>query len=156
MPWFTRVRVKRPSDGQATEWRLRSLLGVGGFARVYEAEDQDGCRAACKAIQVDTPDREARARREIDALEAGQSHRHVVGFRGAAHVGSWMFIFQDLQTGDILDEVLSRRGYARERGGEERAQRVVAQLLRALAHLHRRNIVHGCAARHAAPSVRPR
>ena len=43
MSWFTRVRVKRPSDGQATEWRLRSLLGVGGFARVYEAEDQDGC-----------------------------------------------------------------------------------------------------------------
>ena len=79
-----------------------------------------------------------------------------LGWRGAAHVGSWMFIFQDLQTGDILDEVLSRRGYARERGGEERAQRVVAQLLRALAHLHRRNIVHGCAARHAAPSVRPR
>ena len=119
------VRIKGPSDGRATEWRLRSLLGVGGFARVYEAEDQDGCRAACKAIQVDTPDREARARREIDALEAGQSHRHVVGFLGAAHVGSWMFIFQDLQTGDILDEVLSRRGpeMTRDTSCHDRARR---------------------------------
>ena len=136
------IYLDGPSGGHA-RWRFCRLLGVGGFAKVYEVEDEMGRLAACKAILADTPERKARARCEIGALKAAQSHRNVVGLIGATQVGDTFYVVQELQTGDILDEVLRKRGLASEQGGEARSQRIVSQLLHALVHLHRRNIVHG-------------
>ena len=140
------IHLENPSGSHAARWRLCRLLGVGGFAKVYEVEDDMGRLAACKAILADTPERKARARYEIEALEAAQSHRNIVGFIGASHAGDTIYVVQELRSGDILDEVLRKRGLAGEEGGEARAQRIVTQILHALVHLHRRNIVHGCVA----------
>jgi serine/threonine protein kinase len=137
------ITLDEPSGGHSARWRVCRLLGVGGFAKVYEVEDEMGRHAACKAILADTPERKARARCEIEALGAAQSHRNVVGLIGATQVGDTFFVVQEVRAGDILDEVLRKRGLASEEGGEARAQRIVSQLLHALVHLHRRNIVHG-------------
>ena len=137
------IILDEPASGHSARWRLCRLLGVGGFAKVYEVEDEMGRKAACKAILADTPERKARARCEIEALGAAQSHRNVVSLIGATQVGDTFYVVQEMRAGDILDEVLRKRGLASEEGGEARAQRIVSQLLHALVHLHRRNIVHG-------------
>ena len=143
VPSTSDIVLDEPASGYSARWRLCRLLGVGGFAKVYEAEDEMGRPAACKAILADTPERNARARCEIEALRAAQSHRNIVGLIGATQVGETWYVVQEMRAGDILDEVLTKRGLASEEGGEARAQRIVSQLLHALVHLHRRNIVHG-------------
>ena len=143
VPSTSDIVLDEPASGYSARWRLCRLLGVGGFAKVYEAEDEMGRPAACKAILADTPERNARARCEIEALRAAQSHRNIVGLIGATQVGETWYVVQEMRAGDILDEVLTKRGLANEEGGEARAQRIVSQLLHALVHLHRRNIVHG-------------
>lgn len=137
------IHLDEPAGGHSARWRLCRSIGVGGFAKVYEVEDEMGRHAACKAILADTPERKARARCEIEALGAAQSHRNVVSLIGATQVGDTFYVVQEMRAGDILDEVLRKRGLASEEGGEARAQRIVSQLLHALVHLHRRNIVHG-------------
>lgn len=125
--------------GQQTAWYLTRELGKGGFATVFEAEGPGGRRAACKVIQADCLARKARARQEIEALQAAQPHRHVVTFLGSRQCGQFIFILQELRCGDILDEVLRQGGLA-----EAHAKQVVQQLLQALVHLHRdRSIIHG-------------
>lgn len=124
-------------------WHITSTrLGVGGFAQVFEAHRQGGGEgvAACKVIDTRGLSERTVAQldREISTLSSAQLHPHVVRFHGATRVGPWLFVLMEKMEGDILTDVLNQQGL-----DEARARRVVRQLLRALAHLHRRRIVHG-------------
>ena len=42
VPSTSDIVLDEPASGYSARWRLCRLLGVGGFAKVYEAEDEMG------------------------------------------------------------------------------------------------------------------
>ncbi len=129
----TRPRLSR--------YELFELLGEGGTARVFRATDRKtGAELALKVLKPEIardPEAVQRFVRESRLLSEIESPFVVHGHR-VAREGDVIFCAMDLVPGRCVQDLLAERG----RLDEVTALRIVAQVARALAVLHRRGLVH--------------
>ena len=128
----------RPPFGR---YRLLSLLGVGGYARVYRAEELDGERRLV-AVKIARDGDEGRSRKVIRALSNEAeimrrlSHPNLVEVFEFGQVDGHYFIAMELVGGLPLKEVLKR---CRRRGiqfGPAAAAEVIRQIAAGLHEAH--------------------
>ena len=118
-------------------YRLRGLLGRGGMAEVFRATDTATDRpVAVKVLHSVEPGSVGRFRAELDVL-AHLDHPGLVKLLGSGTHDGDPYLVLDLADGPTLAAEL-----AAGRIGVERALAVGGQVAGALAHAHRRGIVH--------------
>ncbi len=122
-------------------YRAIRLLGVGGMAEVWCAEDEVlGRRVALKLLGgrfAEDPEFRERFRREAQAA-AGLTHPNIVGIFDRSEWDGTPYIAMELVEGRTLKELVIERGPL-EPGV---AVNLTEQILRALGYAHRRGIVH--------------
>ncbi len=125
---------------QIAKYRVTRLLGVGAFAWVYEAIDQDlEIPVALKILRPEfagLADAESRFRREA-ALAARLRHRNIVTVRDVGAADGVVFVAMDL-----LPLTLGRRLALTYRLPESECVRVGIDVASALAIAHEGGIIH--------------
>jgi len=121
-------------------WRLRGLLGVGGMAAVYSAEDPAGNRAAIKLLH-----REMLLRRDIrerflrEASAATTvNHEGAVAIIDQGTTGDSIYLAMELLEGESLAERVRRDGPL----PVAEVLDILDQVLDVLASAHTRGVVH--------------
>lgn len=118
----------------------RDLIGEGGQARVYRAEDRNtGRTVALKVLKTDHADQEFRDRFEREARVLAQLHHpHILTLLEYNNEGmSYYLVTNYLAKGSLAQEIQKPRRFT--------LQEVYAfaiPLLQALDYAHRRNLVH--------------
>ena len=123
-------------------FRVGGLLGVGGFARVYAVTEQgSGTRLADKVIDrkvfKEKKNAKAKVEREI-VLHRQLDHPNVVKFVRHFEDRQFVHLLLELCPGRTLLHLVKERG----RVGEEEVARYTGQILRGLAYLHSRHVLH--------------
>ncbi|MCR4403275.1 MAG: Stk1 family PASTA domain-containing Ser/Thr kinase [Firmicutes bacterium] len=122
-------------------YTILSRVGEGGMAEVYRARDSVLNRIV--AIKVLRPqfasDEEfiERFRREAQAA-ASLSHPNIVSIYDVGHDGDRYYIVMEYVSGKSLKDLIREQGPLRP----ERAAWIASQILAALDHAHKNNIVH--------------
>jgi serine/threonine protein kinase len=116
---------------------IEGRLGEGGMGRVFAAFDEvRQARVALKTLM--RPSRGSLAQFEHEfRIASAVAHPNLIRLHEFFGDGPEWFFTMDLVEGDTLPE-LQRRGFA-----EAELDRVFAELARAIAALHRANILHG-------------
>ena len=127
------------------------VLGVGGYAKVYVANNEKtGKQVACKIVKQARPghdeDNELRPRKkhnkEIVAREFSLlkklSHPNIIALEAVICTPHNVYIFQDLITGGDLMSHLDRMGPLKE----PQAAVIVRQLLEAVKYIHAEGVAH--------------
>lgn len=124
-------------DGVVVErFKINSVLGVGGSATVFEAEDlAEGRTVALKAIPAEGTLRR-RARREMRVARA-LDHRAIVRLLDTAEDEAYIYVVFELVRGRDLSSALKERLL-----DETGILRAVAAVCDALEHAHARGVVH--------------
>jgi serine/threonine protein kinase len=124
----------------AGQYRLNSLLGLGGMSAVYRSEDLEGKPFAVKILYPELLDGEAAQRFGRESkLVLGLSHPHVVPTLAAGRDEALgHYLVMPLLSGRDLDGVLEEHGAL----APESAVRVALQAARGLAAAHRIGVVH--------------
>lgn len=122
-------------------YKLNSLLGEGGMAMVYEAEDLLlGRRVAVKVLReqyASDPGFLARFQREARAA-ASLSHPNIVAVYDVGTEGSTQYIVMELVVGRTLKEIIQDESPL----GAARIIHLGRQICEALGYAHRNQIVH--------------
>src|SRR6476620_1218150 len=122
-------------------YRALRLLGVGGMAEVWCAEDEVlGRRVALKLLGsrfAEDDEFRERFRREAQAA-AGLAHPNIVGIFDRSEWDGTPYIAMELVDGRTLKDLVRERGPL----PPATAVGVMEQILNALAYAHRRGIVH--------------
>lgn len=130
-------------------YRLKKILGRGGFGRTYLAEDTGRFNELC-ALKEIIPDRSSpdilAKSRELFQREGATlyhlQHPQIPQFRATfEEEGSW-FLVQDYIEGKTLRELLRLRLAMGERFGEGEVRQLLEQILPVLDYLHAQGIVH--------------
>jgi serine/threonine-protein kinase len=121
-------------------YELGALLGSGGMAEVYEAQDRRlQRRVAVKILPVGVADPQARARFEREArVAAGFHHPNAVAVFDVGDDGTSPYIVMELVEGRSVAQVLAEQG----RFERDRAVAIIDQVLAALAAAHAEGFVH--------------
>ncbi|MBK8598019.1 MAG: serine/threonine protein kinase [Holophagales bacterium] len=138
-PRASAVRLFAPGTEIGRRYEIRSVLGTGGSASVYAAWDRDLKRlVALKALRADRMSDSAlkRFRREVAVARDADSPR-LVRVYDVGEAGETVFLTMELVEGHSLR---GRLGAGPLETAE--ALRIAAEVLRALADLHRLGIVH--------------
>lgn len=133
------VRLFAPGTQIGRRYEVRSVLGTGGSAVVYEAFDRElKRRVALKVLRTDRASEAAlkRFRREVSIARDAASPRLVRVF-DIGQSGDTVFLTMELVEGESLRELLARGPL-----DPARAAGIAAEVLRALADLHALGIVH--------------
>ncbi|NUO47577.1 MAG: protein kinase [Polyangiaceae bacterium] len=143
IPGTVPARVYDPRIGHLLrgKWRLDSLLGVGGTARVYAATHRNGLRGALKLLNTDLKHNlEARERFFYEGLVASRiDHPGVVRvLDDDVTEDNTPFFVMELLEGQTLDAVLEREG----RLSPERVYQIGMALLDVLGAAHKAGVVH--------------
>lgn len=130
-------------------YELISILGRGSTGTVYKAVDRHRAHldatARCVAVKVlklnyqDRPDELAQLEREFHQAQS-LSHPNVVSVFDLDRDGGVYFIVMELLEGELLADVLKRLDG--QPMGREFALGIISSVGAALAHAHRREIVH--------------
>jgi eukaryotic-like serine/threonine-protein kinase len=119
-------------------YRLERLLGHGGMASVWLADDEVLDRPVAIKVLSDAiasdPEFVARFRREA-RVAAGLSHPNLIGIYDYAEGEERPYLVMEYVPGENLAERLAG-------GGEVDAERLALALLGALAHIHHGGILH--------------
>src|SRR6476646_3793848 len=122
-------------------YRAIRLLGAGGMAEVWCAEDEVlGRRVALKLLGgrfATDPEFRERFRREAQAA-AGLAHPNIVGIFDRGEWDGTPYIAMELVDGRTLKDLVRERGPL----PPDVAINLTIQVLRALGYAHRRGIVH--------------
>jgi formylglycine-generating enzyme required for sulfatase activity/tRNA A-37 threonylcarbamoyl transferase component Bud32 len=149
--FFTRLRPLRLLPALPTEiggCRLGELLGEGSMGKVYRATQIELNReVALKLVRADDGDHDdllARLRDESRAL-AALDHPGIVKVLFCGEADGWLYFAMELVGGRSLAEILP--SLLRHEGGTaprrfDRAVRIVAEMLDALAYAHGQGFVH--------------
>jgi len=125
-----------PDGVVADRFRILSVLGVGGSATVFEAEDlSTGTTVALKAIPAQGTLRR-RARREM-RVAAALDHRAIVRLLDTVEDSSYIYVVFELVRGRDLSGVLKERLL-----DEPGVLRAIAAVCDALEHAHARGVIH--------------
>jgi tetratricopeptide (TPR) repeat protein/predicted Ser/Thr protein kinase len=135
--------IERPAAATLESGRVLShyeighLLGSGGMGRVYAARDTElGREVALKVATLDSPDAQARLRRE--AQHASRlSHPNICHIYDVGRADGQLFVVMERVDGRSLAEVLGEGPLP-----IETAQRYGAEIADALAHAHERGVTH--------------
>ncbi|HEV8223999.1 MAG TPA: protein kinase [Rubrobacteraceae bacterium] len=124
-------------------YRIQSTLGSGGMAVVYKAEDAIlGRTVALKTLHgryAEVPSFRQCFKQEARAM-ACLDHENVVKVYDISHEGEVPFIVAECVAGRDIGKLLA--GHRSGTLNEKFANRVAAQLLRALSYAHRRGVIH--------------
>ncbi len=129
-----------PGDWIAGRYELHTELGRGGHGVVFEAFDHELQRlVALKLLREDrvSEERVRRFRREA-ALARDVQHPHLVRVFDLGLAGELLFIVMEKVAGPTLARRVAEEG----RLGIDDVRVIAAQLLEALAELHRAGIIH--------------
>jgi len=119
------------------KYRIQKRLAEGGFATVYKGLDTvEGVPVAIKVPYPQFLDREALAlfRKEV-RLTASLDHPNILPVKNAQFIDDHFVIIYPLGVASLADRM-------KRRLTTEKALRFVEQMLEAVAHAHRRRIVH--------------
>ncbi|GFE79043.1 hypothetical protein GCM10011487_10430 [Steroidobacter agaridevorans] len=137
------------SDVLRDRYELTSILGRGSTGTVYKAIDRHRAHldpsSRCVAVKVlklnyqDRPDELAQLEREFHEAQS-LSHPNVVSVFDLDRDGNVYFIVMELLEGELLADILKRLD------GQPMARHyalgIISSVGAALAHAHRRNVVH--------------
>ncbi|MEA5594667.1 bifunctional serine/threonine-protein kinase/formylglycine-generating enzyme family protein [Rivularia sp. UHCC 0363] len=127
-------------------YRVKRLLGTGGFGRTYEAQDLDRLDAACVVKQFirESQGTTARAkaaqlfRQEAKRLfELGENHSQIPRLVAYFEQGTCMYLVQEFIDGDNLYQELQREAFS-----ETQIWQVLTDLLPVLEFIHQRQVIH--------------
>ena len=131
-------------------YELQTMLGRGGAGTVYKAMDRHRGHlhdaAQCVAVKVlklnyqQHPDALAELEREFHQAQS-LSHPNIVSMFDLDRDGDTYFLVMELLQGELLADVLRRLEHQPMR--RDRALAIVGSIGAALAHAHRRGVVHG-------------
>jgi hypothetical protein len=147
-PRETPRETKRQKDVLRDRYELLSILGRGNSGTVYRALDRhrahlaDTARfVAVKVLKLDYQNRpEALAALEREFHQAQSlSHPNIVSVFDLDRDGDTNFIVMELLQGELLADVMARLGGPMQR---QHALALISSVGAALAHAHRRDIVH--------------
>ena len=132
--------TNRLATALADRYRIERVLGQGGMATVYLAEDLKHHRKV--AVKVLRPELAAllgadRFLREIE-ITANLQHPHILPLFDSGEAGGLLFYVMPYVEGESLRDRLTRTG----RLDVTEALRMTIQLARALDAAHRQNILH--------------
>jgi len=119
------------------KYRIQKRLAEGGFATVYQGLDTvEGVQVAIKVPYPKFLDREALAlfRKEV-RLTASFDHPNILPVKNAQFIDEHFVIVYPLGTASLADRM-------KRRLTTESVLRYVEQMLEAVAHAHRRRIIH--------------
>jgi len=121
------------------KYRLLRLLGQGGFARVFEAENvATKRRFALKAMPVAQADQEAIARLRREAVVSSRvRHPHVVDVYDLEEDNGVLFLVMEYVRGETLRQALDRT-----RLPLDIALSMLIAIMRGLSLMHRQGVVH--------------
>lgn len=122
------------------QWRIESLIAVGGMGRVYRARSAEGQEAALKLVKPDLAhDSVFRKRFEREASIAQRlSHPHVVPVLDAGEHEGLPYLAQRLIHGGSLDDKLERDGVLET----DVAVRICTEVASGLDALHESGLFH--------------
>lgn len=141
-------RNAKPNDLLRDRYELLSILGRGSSGTVYKALDRhrahlaDAARhVAVKVLNLDYHNRpEALATLEREFHQAQSlSHPNVVSVFDLDRDGDTQFIVMELLEGELLADIMRRLNGPMRR---QHAMAIISSVGAALAHAHRRDIVH--------------
>ena len=124
-------------------YRLTTVIGIGGMAVVYEADDlQIGRKVAVKMLKDDIKEDELELKRFINESKAiaMMSHPNIVQIFDVSvkSEGEHQYIVMELINGITLKDYISKAGSLKW----QEAIGYVRQILQALAHAHEKGIIH--------------
>jgi hypothetical protein len=121
-------------------WRLVGLLGAGAMGQVWRVEDvESGAQAALKTVLSGaSPQVIERLRREGEALARIPVHPGVLRVRAAGETHGQVWLVLDLAQGGSLQARLKVQGPLEPVA----AARLVAEVARAVAHIHAHGVLH--------------
>ena len=137
--WFTEAHRQRK---QFERFRVKhhERYGQGAFGAIFLAHDleRDGQRVAAKRVRLwdNNSTREA-MQREFDILMS-LHHENIVQAHASCYHGDSFWLFMELLEGGELLELVLREGAV----AEARAVGYMVQILRGVAHMHSRGVVH--------------
>jgi len=131
-------------------YELQTMLGRGNAGTVYKALDRHRAHLAdsaqCVALKVlklnfqQRPDALAELEREFHQAQS-LSHQNIVSMFDLDRDGDTYFLVMELLEGELLADVLRRLDHRTM--ARNRALSIVGSVGAALAHAHRRDVVHG-------------
>ncbi|KAE9396676.1 Pkinase-domain-containing protein [Gymnopus androsaceus JB14] len=129
----------RDKHGQFYFQRV-GFLGEGGFARVYEAEDRQGTRVACKVVtrsSLATKKTKTKLYAEI-RIHKSLSHPNIVGFQECFEGDDNVYMILELCTSGSLMDMLRRR----RRLTEPETRFFLVQIIGACHYMHTHQVIH--------------
>ncbi|HWH13653.1 MAG TPA: protein kinase, partial [Miltoncostaeaceae bacterium] len=131
----------RPGDVIGGRYRIEDVLGTGGMARVYRAQDQELGRPVAVKVLADRyaadPTFVERFRREASAA-AQLNHPNIVQVFDRGEAGETYYIVMEYLPGPDLKTIIRRRGTI----SADETVEAGLQILSALAAAHRRDVIH--------------
>ncbi|KAI0941865.1 hypothetical protein AcV7_002434 [Taiwanofungus camphoratus] len=116
------------------------MLGEGGFARVYEVQDRDGKRAACKVVtksSLKTKKAKTKLYAEIK-IHRALEHPNIVHFEECFEDDENVYMTLELcHNGSLMDMLRRRRRFT-----EPEARFFMVQLIGACHHMHTHQVIH--------------
>ncbi|MEB3220316.1 MAG: bifunctional serine/threonine-protein kinase/formylglycine-generating enzyme family protein [Nostocales cyanobacterium 94392] len=127
-------------------YRVKRLLGTGGFGRTYEAQDLDRLESACVVKQFIRESQGTTARVKAAQLfrqeakrlfELGENHSQIPRLVAYFEQGTCMYLVQEFIDGDNLYQELQRQAFS-----ETQIWQVLTDLLPVLEFIHQRQVIH--------------
>ena len=127
-------------------YRVKRLLGTGGFGRTYEAQDADRLDAACVIKQFIRESQGTTARAKAAQLfreeakrlfELGENHSQIPRLVAYFEQGTCMYLVQEFIDGENLYQELVREAFS-----EIQIWQVLKDLLPILEFIHQRQVIH--------------
>lgn len=125
----------------AGRYQVRDVLGVGGMAVVYRAEDANLSReVAVKVLKRHAARDENAAKRLIREARAAASlhHPHIITIHDVGQSDDHVYIVMEMLRGEGMGDLMEREG----RVPVDRALRIGRQIASALSVAHEHHIVH--------------
>ncbi|TFY65776.1 hypothetical protein EVG20_g5313 [Dentipellis fragilis] len=141
------AKVQPPSPPQtivdtsrAIQFHRVGFLGEGGFARVYEVEDNRGLRYACKVVtksSLKTKKAKTKLYAEIK-IHRALEHPNIVRFGDCFEDAENVYMTLELcQSGSLMDMLRRRRRFT-----EPEARFFMVQLIGACQYMHDHQVIH--------------
>jgi len=125
----------------ARRYHIEALIGSGGMAVVYRAQDLRTQRTvAVKALREEySNDREFLRRFDREAMACAKvQHPNIVGLIDIGEEDNIRYLVMEYVQGSTLKDIIQERGQI----PPEEAVRIALQALSALRHAHQKHIVH--------------